>query len=837
VAAVVFAAGGDAMMTVQQAVALALQHHQAGRVAEAEAIYRQVLTVEPNHADAWQFLGLLARQAGRYEQAVELIGRAVAIQPNNPGAHSNLGSAYRAMGKLGEAIACYRRALQLQPDLAAVHHNLGNALREQGRLHEASEAYRCAIDLQPETPETQNNLGQSLIDQGKLDEAIAALRCAIDLNPDYAEAHNYLGIALLRHNRLDGALTAFRRAIECQYGYAEAYNNLGNVYMERGQLGEAGAAYREALSHKPDLLETHRNLGRVLRAQGDLDGAISAYHRALEIVPTHADVHHHLGIALADQGGSDDAIAAFRQALEFKPDYAPALCSLGNVLMEQGHVEQAIAACRRAIELQPELPEAHNNLGNALAAAEQLDDAIEAFRMALRYHPRFWQAHSNLGNAFKDQGKMDEAIAEYREALSIKQESAAVWSNLRYALLFLPWNDEAAMREESRRWHEQFGHVTARASDVYSNTRDPDRRLRIGYVSPDLRDHVVGRNVRPLFAHHDHENFEIVCYSGVTQGDSLTEELRQHAGLWRNTAGVSDEELARLIQRDEVDILVDLSQYLAGNRLPVFAGQPAPVQVSFAGYPETTGLEAIPYRISDRFLESRQERESDPKELLFLIDSFWCYDPCGMEMEINARPARTNGSVTFGSLNNFCKVNEAVLELWAQVMEKVKDSRLILLTGFGSHRQRVQEILQGRGVEAERVEFVKPCPRREYLQLFHRLDIALDPFPYNGHTTSLDALWMGVPVVSLAGERAVSRAGLSQLTNLGLPELVAFSEEDYVKIAVQLANDLPRLAEWRRTLRPRMEASVLMDAPRFARQIENAYRTMWRQWCAKESGK
>jgi len=358
--------------------------------------------------------------------------------------------------------------------------------------------------------------------------------------------------------------------------------------------------------------------------------------------------------------------------------------------------------------------------------------------------------------------------------------------------------------------------------------RSHGRRLRVGYVSPDFREHVVGRNLLPLFECHDRRNFEILCYAGVVRPDNLTEKFRQSADVWRSTVGVGDDALADRIRQDGVDILVDLAQHMAGNRLPVFARRPAPVQVSFSGYPESTGLEAIEYRISDRYLEgtSADERAAR-KEHVCLIDSFWCYDPCGVEVEPNELPAGENGRVTFGCLNNFCKVNGPGLKLWARVLGTVADSRLVLLGRVGSHRQRTLDVLEKEGVDAQRVEFVDFRPRREYLELYHRLDIVLDTFPYNGHTTSLDALWMGAPVVSLAGETPVSRAGLSQLSNLGLPELVARSESEYVHIAEGLARDLPRLARLRSTLRDRMKNSVLMDAQRFTWQVEQAFREMW----------
>jgi predicted O-linked N-acetylglucosamine transferase (SPINDLY family) len=316
----------------------------------------------------------------------------------------------------------------------------------------------------------------------------------------------------------------------------------------------------------------------------------------------------------------------------------------------------------------------------------------------------------------------------------------------------------------------------------------------------------------------------------------MTERFRALAERWRGTFGVKDERVAGTIREDGVDILVDLSQHSAGNRLPLFARKPAPVQVSFLGYPGSTGMDAIEYRISDRYLEGGSAAEAyGGSERVFLIETFWCYDPLGVEVEVNALPATENGALTFGCLNNFCKVNEEVLALWARVLGRVKDSRLVMLSPAGSHRERVLELLGRAGVEARRVEFVEPRGRREYLELYHRVDLVLETSPYNGHTTSLDALWMGVPVVSLAGDLPVSRAGLSQLSNIGMPELVARTGEEYVAIVEQWAGDLPRLARLRASLRERMKRSVLMDAPRFTRGVEQAYREMWKEWCARKS--
>jgi predicted O-linked N-acetylglucosamine transferase (SPINDLY family) len=613
----------------------------------------------------------------------------------------------------------------------------------------------------------------------------------------------------------------------------EVQNKLGIALREGGYLDEAIAACRRALELRPRFPEAQVNLGAALAAQGRLDQAISAYRSAVEEKPGLPEAHNNLGNALRERGNFDEAVAACRRALDLKPNFPEAHNNLGAALAGQRRLEEAVAAYRRALELQPGFPAAHNNLGAALSDRGRLDEAVAAYRRALELQPGFPAAHNNLGSALKDRGELDEAIAELRRAVHFRPDFSEAHSNLIYTLQFHPGHNARSLAKERQRWNWRFSNSVRRFVTPHANESSAERRLRVGYVSPDLRSHVVGRNVMPLFEFHNPRHVEIICYAGVVHPDEFTDEFHQRARQWRSTVGLGDEALAEMIRQDGVDILVDLSQHQAGNRLPMFARKPAPVQVSFAGYPESTGLEAIEYRISDRYLESGpKDEETGSTEMVHLIDSFWCYDPCGIEVEVNGLPATDSGNITFGCLNNFCKVNEQALSLWAQVLGKVTDSRLILLTSVGSHRQRAREFLEKKGIESHRVDFVEFRPRREYLKLYHRLDIILDTFPYNGHTTSLDALWMGVPVVSLAGETPVSRAGLSQLSNLGLPEWVAHSESEYVKIAEKLAGDLPRLAQLRSTLRERMENSVLMDAPRFARQVEEAYRKMWKRWCA-----
>jgi protein O-GlcNAc transferase len=818
-------------MTIPEALQIAVQRHRAGRLVEAEALYRQILAVQPNHADALHLLGLIAHQSGNDHLAVEWIRQAIVLSPNNSAAHCNLGEAYRATGRLEEAMAAYHRALQLKPGYPEAHNNLGNALRARGQLAEAVVAYRRALELKPNYPEAHNNLGVALRDQGQLAEAVAAYRRALELKPDFPEAHNNLGVALAGRGQLVEAMAAYRRALELKPDYAEPQNNLGNALRDQGQFDEAMAAYRHAIQLKPDYAEAHINLGIALRDKGQFAEAMAAYLRALELKPSHPEAHNNLGVALAGQGQLDEAILAYRRALELQPGYAEVHSNLGNALREGGQLDEAILACRRALELKPDLPEAHNNLGAALAARGRLDEAVAACRRAFELKPDYAEAHNNLGTALKDQGRLDEAITAYRHALQLNPEYASAHSNLVYTLHVHPGHDARTISEEHQRWNRQFSDPLKPFVRLHANDRNPGRRLRVGYVSPDFLDHAVGRFVLPLLERHDRERFEILCYSGVARPDWLTERFRALAGGWRNTVGVPDARLAETIHEDAVDILVDLSLHTAGNRLPVFARRPAPVQVTWLAYPGSTGLRSIGYRLTDAHMDPPGKDSVWPaEEPVRLPDCWCCYDPLGESPEVKALPALSGEGVTFGSLNNFAKVHEGVLALWAQVLEAVEGSRLLMLCPRGSAWERAQAFFGARGIAAERVELAGYLPRWEYLRLYQRIDIALDPFPCNGMTTTCDALWMGAPVLTLPGEMPASRAGLSLLSSVGLAELAAYSEEGYVKMAVEVAGNLPRLAELRATLRSRMQASPLMDAPRFARNVEAAYRSMWERW-------
>jgi predicted O-linked N-acetylglucosamine transferase (SPINDLY family) len=515
-----------------------------------------------------------------------------------------------------------------------------------------------------------------------------------------------------------------------------------------------------------------------------------------------------------------------------RPDFAGAHHNLGFALSDKGQLEESIAEYRQAIRLKPNYVEAHSNLGLALKKMNRLDEAVEAFRRAIGVNFNSSEAHNNLGNALKNKGRLDEAIAAYRQAVALNPGNALMDSNLLCTLVFHPGYNAEAIARENRRWARERAEPLRRLIRAHGNVRNADRQLKIGYVSPDFRHHVVARNIMPLFDEHDRERFEILCYSCVPVNDGMTRQFREKADVWRDIAGLSDERAAEQIREDRIDILVDLALHMGDNRLLIFARKPAPVQVTFAGYPGSTGLETIDYRLTDPYLDPPGLFDEFYSEKSYrLKHSFWCLDPLGDEVAVGALPAQANGYVTYGCLNNLCKINEPLLRLWARVLKAVDRSRLMLLCPEGDHRQGLLSVMHREGVDPDRIEMLMHRPRVQYLEYYNRIDVGLDSFPYNGHSTSLDSFWMGVPVVTLVGKTVVGRAGLSQLTNLGLTELIAQTPDEYVRLASELAGDLPRLAELRRTLRARMEASPLMDSVGFTRDIEAAYRQMWRIWC------
>jgi predicted O-linked N-acetylglucosamine transferase (SPINDLY family) len=780
--------------------------------------------------------GLTLAQNGQFEEAVASFQEALRLRPESAAAHNNLGNVFVEQGRVDDAVRSFRQALRYKPDFVSAHSNLGEALRRQGHLEEAVASFRDALRLDPRHAHAHNNLAMTLQTQGKLDLAIESYRQALRCMPGYTQAYCNLGTALMEQGTLEEAAANLSKAIELKPDYVEAICNLGIVLSKQDRTDLALVQYQQALRIKADQARIHLNRGMLLAEKGALGEAEASFRRALHIEPDSVEARDNLAAVLSKQGRRDDAQALFHEALASSADYALIRLNLGALLAKKGELVEAEAALRRALRARPDSVDGYYNLGIVLYRQERLDEAVMQYRQALRLNPDHADSHMNLGVALKDQGRLDDALHAFRSALRIRPDAATIHSTVVYFLNYHPDYDARAILEECARFNQQHAEPLQKLIRPHDNSRDPERRLRIGYVSPDFREHVDAFFTVPLLSNHDHEQCEVFCYADVSRPDYLTERLRGHADIWRSIVGLSDQEVADLVESDRIDILIDLKVHTANNRLLVFALKPAPVQVTWLGYPGTTGLTTIDYRLTDPHLDPPGLFDAFySEESIRLPDTFWCYDPLTDGPAVNGLPALEKGVFTFGCLNNFCKVNDGCLALWADVLRTVPQSRLLLRAPLGQTRADALARFERKGIAEARIEFVDKVPRPEYLGLYHRIDLCLDPMPCNGHTTSLDAFWMGVPTLTLVGKTAMGRAGWSQLCNLGLEELAAETPEQYVALAAQWASDVPRLGEMRQTLRPRMQQSALMDGKRFARNMEQAYRQMWRRWCFSAS--
>jgi predicted O-linked N-acetylglucosamine transferase (SPINDLY family) len=628
---------------------------------------------------------------------------------------------------------------------------------------------------------------------GDLDGAETHAQTALDHHPDDPITMAYLGSILMAKGRVEDAVSAFRRAVDLRPGDAILLNEYGNALAAAGETGLAIAALRDAAEVRADLPEIHNNLGNVLRTAGR----------------------------------PEDAAECYRKALSLRPVYPEALNNLGVVLQELGDLELAIEALEQSVALDPKNALVHTHLGAAYAARGRLTDAVAAHREAIRVDPELASAYNNLGIALKHQGLFEDAREAYAKSLILDPEAPEVHSNLVMCFSYDPSVDGAALLDAHRQWASRHERPRAPGPD---RPLDPDRMLRIGYVSPDLWTHSVAYFIEPVLEHYDRHRFHVTCYADVEVPDETTERLRDHADRWHGTAAYTDDELYDLIRADGIDILVDLAGHTANNRLPVFGRRAAPVQVTWIGYPATTGLAQMDYRITDDWADPPGETDDFHSEtLLRLPNGFLCYaPPSGIAIPAVDRDARP---LTFGSFNNLSKVTDDVIALWCRILHEVPDARMLLksrqLEDDGV-RRRILDAFARHGVPEDRLNLRARVPSRDgHLALYGEVDVALDTFPYNGTTTTCEALWMGVPVVTLAGKLHAGRVGASLLHQCGLDDWVAGNEEEFVSLGLAVAANLPE----RRILREWVAESGLADAPRFTRSFEDALRAVWRDHC------
>jgi protein O-GlcNAc transferase len=670
---------------------------------------------------------------------------------------------------------------------------------------------------------------------GDLEGAERIYRRLIDIDPDHVEVWYLLGRACHARGRASEAIVSYRRALALEPGLAEAHNNLGIALNGQGQHVEAAESYRQAIGLKPDYVEAHNNLGNVLDRLGHPAEAVESLRNAIRLRPDFAEAHNNLGIVLKGMKAWAEATACLLEAVRIAPHFAEAHSNLGIALGELREDDRAMEAYRRAIVLKPDLASAFAGMGQLLATRDKIDEAEDITREGLRRRPDSAELLANLGFLLAEQGLIPEGLQFYRGAIELKSDSASTWSNYLYHLNYDPSADSETLLQEHRQGARSLGSAPAlRQFEGHDWTLD--RPLRVGYVSPDFRHHAVASFLEPILANHDPSRVEVYCYSDVGSPDATTERLRGHARTWREIRPLSDDAVEALILGDRIDILVDLAGHTARNRLNVFARKPAPVQVTYLGYPGTTGLATIDAMVTDAIIDPVDRPPSSTESPLRLPSTFCCYAPPEGSGEVAPSPALRDGFPTFGSLHKLSKLNPQVIDLWSCLLRAVPCSRLILVRDRlrGRRGKEILEQFAAKGIDPGRVRLEFDWTTANHWERYASIDLSLDVFPWSGHTTACESLWMGVPIVTLVGERRSSRMTASVLSSLGLTDLIAESPEQYIEIAVRWVGDPPRLADWRGESRERLRSSRLFDGPAFTRDLEDAYVKLWARECDRK---
>lgn len=658
-----------------------------------------------------------------------------------------------------------------------------------GHLAEAAELYESLSAQNPTDAGVWATLGDLRAALGQYDQSAEALQCAVALRPQEAGWWGNLGASQLDFGKPDEAIKCFHESLRLNTNQPGIHYNLGAALTRQGRLNEALASYQQALALRPDFAEAWLNLGSLHSLRREYPEAMHAAAEALRLRPAYPEAMNNLGQALTALERHDEAVARYRAALDLLPDY----------------------------------PEAHSNLAASLVHRGQLHVATIHARRALQRQPPFWPAANNLGNALIRLGEIGEAVAVLAAVPADSPAYDAAQDNLLLALNYDPAQTPETIAAAHRHWGGRIRRPATAAP------RREHRRLRIGYLSPDFSSHSVAFFIEPVLHHHDRKHFEITAYADLAGADDVTRRLQGQVEHWRAVHALDDCSLTALIREDEIDILIDLAGHLRSNRMPVFAERAAPIQATYLGYPNTTGLESMDYCISDGILDPPGSEDLYTEKLLRLPSGFACYQPPADAPAVVPPPAIANGYITFGSFHTLAKINAAVVARWSGLLQRLPDARLRLQT-FGlsdpSVRERIHSAFATRGIAPARIDMHPESSLADYLHAHGQVDICLDTLPWSGHTTTCHALWMGVPTVTLAGDRHAGRLGASALKAATLPELVALNQMDWQERVLLLATDTAGLKSLRSGLRDRIAASALCDGAGFVMTLESAYRSL-----------
>jgi predicted O-linked N-acetylglucosamine transferase (SPINDLY family) len=688
------------------------------------------------------------------------------------------------------------------------------------------------MDAKKNTIEEIINLYRS----GKLDDAKSKIENYIKEFPKAFALYNVLGAIFADQGKLEEAVNHHRKAVEINPSYAEGYNNLGIALQKLKQLDEAVINYKKALKLKPNFATAYNNLATALKHLNNLDEALINCKKAVEINPDFADAHNNLGNILKDLDQLEQSSECFKKAIDIKPDHADAYNNLGVVFNELGEFQKAISCYQKAIDIKPDYADAHYNLGNVLDELKKHKEAIISYEKVIQINPNYAVAHYNLGNVLKVLGEFQKAIGCYQKAINSKYNFASAYNNMLFTLFYLE-PDPKFYLSRAKEFRSSLKPINDDLLLKYQYSIKP-KKLRIGFVSGDFKEHPVGFFLLDTLNHLKNENLELIAYSNSKIKDNLSIKLKSHFTEWHEIDDLDDIEVINQIRKDGIHILFDLSGHSANNRLPIFVNKPAPLQVSWIGHLASTGIPEIDYIIGDPCVTPPESKEHFVEKILCLPNT-WCFSKPDFKIEkIETIPALKNGFVTFGCFNNPHKLNEKVINSWAKILNTVPDSKLILKNGMFRYKllkEKIIYLFKKHQINIDRLILEEGSPRKELLETYNKIDIALDPFPYSGGTTSCEAIWMEVPVLTKKGSTFMSRMTESINYNCGLPDWVAIDEKEYIAKAIGFSANLELLSETKKNLRQGIHNTSLFNASLFAKHFKDNMWQIWKKYINKNN--
>lgn len=807
---------------------LGIANARLQRFDKAIECFSKAVKINPGFAEAHNNLGNTFKELGRYDEAISCYAKAVKVKPDFADAINNHGNALAALGRHDAAIQCFTQALNIKPDHAGAHYNLGNTLKALARYEEAIECFSKAVEIKPDFAEAHYNLGNTLVDLNRSSEAIKSYAKALRIRPDVADIHYNLGNALRNLDRPDEAIDCFTKAVQIKPDFAEAHNNLGNTFKELDRHNEAIASFTKAVKLNPGFAEAHYNLGNTLNALGRHDEAISYFTKAIEIKPDYAEAHNNLGDTLIAFDHLEEATNSFAKAIKIKPDYAEAHNNLGNALVNLNRREEAFESFNKAIKIDPEFAEAYNNLGNTLTAIDRRKEAIECYARAVQINP-------NNGEAYAQKLFQQARICDWKatdgDAATIPSLGVSDTTVLPFAMLSLD-DDPARQLIRSERYSKKnFGQREVHG--IQRRKTKPDR-LSVGYFSADFHDHPGMHLMAKLFEVHDRDRFAIHAFSfGPDTEDEMRERVKNAFDEFHDVRSLSDIQTATLAREKSIDVAINRNVFTLNQRSGIFAHRAAPIQISFLGYPGTSGAPFMEYIIADKFVIPESDKEFYSEKIIYMPNT---YLPTDNSREISDKPATRSEmglpeqGFVFCCFNNNYKITPREYDIWMRLLDKIDGSVLWLLKANKWAEENLRIEAQERGINPKRIIFAERRPSPEHLARHNLADLFLDTFNYNAHTTASDALWTGLPLVTKPGRGFVSRVAGSLLSAIGLPELITETDEEYESLAYQLASNPDKLAAIKSKLAKNRNTTPLFDTELFARHIEDAYQQAYQRY-------